>query len=286
MPQEEAIKADNTTSTSGASQKPVSVDIDALLESARAGCAGQLALGLFRHTITPVRPLGSGGCAQVHLCTIKASITSSKRGSITAAIKCVPFHDAVSPNGSILPDLTTPAATIAEVSANLAVGDHPHLFVPLLAYHLHTSAALMAFQPCGTGQTLLSGVCEPLAAAGYTHMPAALLDYYLRFLVKACHVMHTKGLVNLDVKGGNVLLTSPFGQPRMADLGSAARIGMMVGNVSTPLYAAPQVGGLWGMGVLAAQEGMRGRSRMNMKGWACGSYSSLGMSTNPASICG
>jgi hypothetical protein len=164
---------------------------------------------------------------------------------------------------AISEDAYTQVQAVHEVMANQAVAGS-NLFAVMLAARWFAAGVVLIFQLVGNGTTLGQAVALPqvedrgqgastLAVASPSSssaaaapspsagpLPPLLMDYLLRFLVTAANQLHTKGIVNLDVKTANTMLTSQ-GQPVMSDLGAAVMLGTIVSGVGTPLYCAPQV---------------------------------------------
>lgn len=176
-------------------------------------------------------------------------------------------------------DINTPLMALHELSANQAVAGSRH-FATLLSHRISMSGVLFVFELVGNGTTLSKAVqqqqppdgtssaaltpqqqCSTTSAAAMSPkppsakdasscatLPPLLLEYLLRFGASAINTLHGVGWVHLDLKPDNMLLTHQL-QPKVADLGTAAQMGTLVGGVGTPLFMAPQVGsggGWWG----------------------------------------
>jgi eukaryotic-like serine/threonine-protein kinase len=119
--------------------------------------------------------------------------------------------------------------------------------------HPYIAAILAAGEACGRpylAQELVPGgrtLAHDIAAARHEMLPPLRLprqhfrDAAALFahVADALHAAHEAGLLHLDVKPGNILVT-PTGQPRLADFGCATDADGAASRDGTPAYSSPE----------------------------------------------
>lgn len=175
-------------------------------------------------------PVGAGGMGEVW------RARSVEDGSLVA-IKLVTAQAARKPG--------VVAALRAEVRA-VARLNHPNIVAVFDSGLLDGAVAAMTGGRLTAGSPyLVMALCEGNLLSMVGRLPWPACRELLAALLEALAHAHARGIVHLDIKPDNVLLSA--GQPRLTDFGLARSIGEVDGRVcGTPAFMAPeQIRGDW-----------------------------------------
>jgi eukaryotic-like serine/threonine-protein kinase len=168
--------------------------------------------------LTFVRTIGSGGHADVHLCT-----QDLPRRRVAVKVLREPISDAA-----------TRAAFESETSVLGALSAHPSIVTIHHAAVTEDGRPYLVMEYCSQGTLADRARQRPLSAP-------ELLQTFIR-LSGAVETAHRAGVLHRDIKPANVL-TTEYGWPALADFGIAALPGqdsLSGGALSLP-WAAPEV---------------------------------------------